>query len=179
MLMPSTVSGTFSASSAAAWMWCRVQPAGRHSSCWNSQGMRQSWAHSLPVYQGGKTQIKNYLTCKGILCSKSKHKCLLTETTREKSISCTREVHTVPFRKRYFEFETRPWYIQYPSGVVTPGKGVLKIELQMPIQHGGRERDRTSNSQNTATSSSWGWFLFVYSKQGHWHMNAHDIVGIK
>lgn len=82
--MFSTVSGTFSASSAAAWMWCRVQPIGRHSSYWNSLGMRQSWAHSLPVYQGEKTQIKNYLTCKGILCSKSKHKCLLTETTREK-----------------------------------------------------------------------------------------------
>lgn len=84
MLMLSTVSGTFSASSAAAWMWCRVQPIGRHSSHWNSLGMRQSWAHSLPVYQGEKTQIKNYLTCKGIQCSKSKHKCLLTETTREK-----------------------------------------------------------------------------------------------
>lgn len=36
------------------------------------------------VYQGEKIQIKNYLTGKGILCSKSKHKCLLTETTREK-----------------------------------------------------------------------------------------------
>lgn len=47
-------------------------------------GMRQSQAHSLPVYQGENTQIKNDLTCKGILCSKSKHKCLLTETTREK-----------------------------------------------------------------------------------------------
>lgn len=85
MLMLSTVYGTFSASSAAAQMWCWVQPAGRHSSYWNSLGMRQSWAHSLPVYQGEKTQIKNYLTCKGsLLCSKSKHKCLLTETTREK-----------------------------------------------------------------------------------------------
>lgn len=84
MLMLSRVSGTFSASSAAARMWCRVQPAGRHSSYWNSLGIKQSWAHSLPVYQGEKTQIKNYLTCKGILYPKSKHKCLLTETTREK-----------------------------------------------------------------------------------------------
>lgn len=79
-----SASGTFPASSAAARMWCRAQPAGRHSSYRNSLGMRQSRAQSLPVYHGEKTQIKNYLTCKGILCSKSTHKCLLTETTREK-----------------------------------------------------------------------------------------------
>lgn len=85
MAMLSTVSGTFSASSAAAQMWCRVQPAGKHSSYWNSLDMRQSWAHSLPLYQREKkTQIKNDLTRKGILCTKSKHKCLLTDTTREK-----------------------------------------------------------------------------------------------
>lgn len=55
-------------------------------------------------------------------------------------MSCTREVHTIPFRKSHFEYGTRSWYIQYPSEVVTPGAGVLKIELQMPIQHGGRKR---------------------------------------
>lgn len=141
MVMLSTVSGTFSASSAAAQMWCRVQPAGKHSSYWNSLDMRQSWAHSLPLYQREKKhRLKTTWPAKEF-CALNLSTSVCWQTPRGKrSMSCSREVHTVPFRKRHFEFGTRPWYIQYPSGVVTPGKGVLKIELQMPIQHGGRER---------------------------------------
>jgi len=74
-------------------------------------------------------------------------------------MSCNSKVHIVPSRKRHFEFGTRPHCFQYSNGVGSPQKGALQIELELPIQHGGRERrDRTSNPQDTATSPSPGCF---------------------
>lgn len=62
-----------------------------------------------------------------------------------------RKVHIVPSRERHFEFGTRPQYIQYSNGVSSPWKGAPKIKLEMPIQHGGRER-KTQDNQPTEYS---------------------------
>lgn len=140
MLMLSTISGTFlhplqlpgcdagfslqagTAPTEIPWAWGRVGP----TVCQCTKGKKHRLKTTWPAKEFYAVNLSTSVCWQ--------------RPRGKRSMSYSREVHTVPFRKRHFEFGTRPWYIQYPSEAVTPGKGVLKIELQMPIQHGGRER---------------------------------------
>lgn len=109
MFMLSTLSGTLTASSVAARMWCGVQLAGRHAqlllkSPESGHRIGPTACHMLNhrVYQGEKKQIKNYLTCEGILCSKSQHKCPPTETMRGKQHELWQESIHCSIQKEIF-----------------------------------------------------------------------------
>lgn len=136
MVMLSTVSGTFSASSAAAQMWCRVQPAGKHSSYWNSLDMRQSWAHSLPLYQREKKhRLKTTWPAKEF-CALNLSTSVCWQTPRGKrSMSCSREVHTVPFRKTFWIWDQAMVY---------------------PIpKWGSHSRERSAKNRATDANTAW------------------------
>lgn len=88
------------------------------------------------VYQGEKTQITNYLTCKGILCSKSKHKCLLIETMREKE-------HELHQGSTHYSIQKEPFWI-WDQVMVYP----------IP-KWGSHSRGRSAKNRATDANTAW------------------------
>lgn len=158
MFMLSTVSGTLTASSLAARivMWGSACRQGCTAPTDIPSGA-QNRAHSLPhakppcIPRGKKNRLKITWPAKEFSVVNLSTSVRWQRPRGESSMSCNRKVHIVPSRERHFEFGTRPQYIQYSNGVSSPWKGALKIKLEMPILHGGRER-KTQDNQPTEYS---------------------------